>query len=193
MLLCICLSLSVGCDKEDDENWEIYPNSNNKVIEKEIDGIVFKFCLLDENGLPQTTFKEKENFSFYFSVKNNRNEKLYFYPGFAYSNENDFCKVYSRSENDNGRPYIFKGADLIGTGAYPIDSGEICVFKQSWSDNRISTWKWKFGNYESAGKELLISGDYFTRFQYYFQFERTDDKPILRIDTLRFKINFKIQ
>lgn len=193
IFLCITFSLGVGCDNEDDESWEIYLNTNNKVIEEEVDGIVFKFCLLDESGVPQTTFNEGENFSFYFSVKNNRNEKLYFYPAYAYSNENDFCKVYSWSGIDNGKSYVFKGADLIGIGAYPLESGKTCVFKQLWVDNRISTWQWKFGYYESADKESLASGDYFTGFQHYFQFERTDDKPTLRIDSLTFKIHFEIK
>lgn len=185
--------MGAGCEKEEEQLWEISPTSKSAVIQKEVDGIQFKFCLLNEQGEPATVFTQGENFSFYFSVTNNSNEKFYFYPGYAYSEENDFCRVYSSSQIDEGKPYEFKGADLIGVGAYPFEVGEAYVFKQIWIDNRGSAWRWKYGYYESADQKYLPIGDYSTGFQYRFEFEPHGDNLILSTDTLKFKINFKIQ
>ncbi len=193
---CLILLLSLmgaGCEKEEELLWEISPTNKSTVIQKEVDGIEFKFCLLNEEGVPTTVLQEGENFSFYFSVTNNSNENFYFYPGYAYSEENDFCKVYRLLQIDEGKPFIFKGTDLIGTGAYPFEIGESYIFEQPWIDNRVSSWRWKYGYYESANQKPLPIGDYFTGFQYHFQFERSGDRPSLSTGTLKFRIQFKIQ
>src|SRR5512133_882742 len=91
LLLPLCMALlGSGCEQDDEYLWEISPDSKSAVIQKEVDDIEFKFCLLNEEGEAATVFKEGESFSFYFSVTNNRDKKLYFYPDFAYSNENAF-------------------------------------------------------------------------------------------------------
>ena len=158
-----------------------------------MDGIEFKFCLLNEDGEAVTVFNEGENFSFYFSVTNNRNEKLYFYPYFAYSNDNNFCSVYDSDDEYLGKPFNFKGADEIGIGAYPFESGDTCIFEEPWVNSTDTIWRWKYGYYESANQELLAGGNYYTEFKYSFEFVRSDDAPTLLTDTLSFKINFEIQ
>ena len=55
-----------SCNKDDDQLWEISPDGKQAVIERKINGLAFKFCLLNEKGEPATVFKEGENFSFYF-------------------------------------------------------------------------------------------------------------------------------
>jgi len=174
----------------DDLFWEISPDSKSQVIEKEIDGIAFKFCLLNEQGKATTIFKEGENFSFYFLVTNKTNEKLYFLPMFAYTDTqgNGFCEVFTSGNQSNGRPFSFRGYDKIGIGAYPFDPDTNCVFEQQWIDKRDSTWRWKYGYYESSQQTPLPKGDYFTGFQSRFQFY-----DAYLDTTLTFKINFKIQ
>jgi hypothetical protein len=168
--------------------WKISPDSKSQIIEKEINGITFKFCLLNEQGQPATVFNEGENFSFYFSVTNRTNKKLFFLPDFAYTNENEFCEVFTSNNQSIGRPFIFGGYEKIGIGAYPFNPDTSCVFEQQWIDKRDSTWRWKYGYYESNYQTPLLKGSYFTGFQSRFQFYDT------YLDTtLTFKINFKIQ
>jgi hypothetical protein len=188
--LCVVL-LGAGCD---DENlWEISPDSKSSIIQKEVDGIEFKFCLLNEDGEAATVFNEGENFSFHFSVINNRNEKLYFYPGFAYSNDNDFCRIYDSADKNLGKPFNFIGVELIGIGGFPFDTSEAYIFEQLWEDNRDTIWHWHHGNYESTKPGLLTVGNYHTGFKYRFEFARSNDAPTLYTDTLSFKISFEIQ
>ncbi len=182
-----------GCEDNNQDLWEISPNSKSAVIQQEVDGIEFKFCLLNEEGEPTTVFNEAENFTFYFSVTNKRDEKLYFDPGFAYIKGNDFCKVFDSNNQELGKPFIFLGYDKIGTGAYLFARGQSYVFEQQWMDNRNSTWRWQYGYYESNTQEYLAKGNYNTTFKYRFRFAHAHDELSLDTDTLSFKINFKIQ
>ena len=191
----LLIILGSGCGMEHQENerfWEISPESTTSMIETSIDGIGFKFCLLNEQGEPSTIFKEGENFSFYFSVKNNRNERLIFFPEYTFVDRNDFCRVYSDKNEDLGKP--FHGLPHIDLGGlYPFESGESCVFEQAWLDNREMVNWWKGCCYHVDQKEPLEKGSYYTSFNSRFQFDRSLDKPSLKIDTLNFRINFKIQ
>lgn len=190
----ILFIIMVGCeDKSDELVWEISSGSEQNIIQNKVKGIVFKFCLLNEEGIPTTVFNEGENFSFYFSVTNNRNEKLYFIPVFAYSNEDDFCRIYNSSDQDLGKSYYFKGADLIGIGAFPFESSSSCIFQQQWIDNRNTDWKWEHGNFESLNREVLAKGYYYTEFKHNFEFVYGDSSSKLYTSTLSFKIHFKIQ
>ena len=194
LLLPLCVAmLGAGCEKEDELFWEISPSNESAVIQEEVDGIEFKFCLLDEEGKPATVFDEGDNFSFYFSVTNNSSESLFFCPDYAFSEENDFCRTYTSSLIDEGKPYVFNGVDLIGIGAYSFNSGEAYAFEQSWMDDRDYEWRWSHGYFKSTKQELLTDGNYYTGFKYRFEFVRLNDGPTLYTDTLSFKINFKIQ
>ena len=185
-LLAFLFLVVAGCDKD----WEISPGIGGDVIQKKVDGIEFKFCLLNEEGEAATVFNEGENFSFYFSVTNNSNKKLYFYPYFAFDQEIDFCRIYDSKDHDHGKPFEFLGADEIGIGGYPFNSGDAYVFEQNFVDDRDSTWNWKHGWYESAHQKPLTKGDYYTEFKSSFKFE--GDQPI-NIGTLSFKINLRIK
>lgn len=185
MPLCVAI-LGAGCGKD---QWEISPISKSPIIQEEVNGIEFKFCLLNGEGEATTVFKEGENFSFYFSATNTRNEKLYFYPGFAFSNDNDFCRIYDSNNKDLGQPYCFKGVELIGIAGFPLESSEASVFEQLWIDDRDTIWQWYHGNFESTKQELLSKGNYYTGFKYRFEFVSSNDTQTLFTDTLSFKIN----
>ena len=178
--------MGAGCEKEEEQ-------INNATIQKEIDGIKFKFCLLNEQGKPDTIFNQGENFSFYFSVTNNSREKYYFYPGYAYYNDVEFCKVYDSNSQSKGKPYKVNTVLDIGAGAYPFDIGDSYIFEQPWADDRDSIWDWGEGTFESTHQKPLDKGNYYTEFQYRFRFARSNNQPALFTDTLKFKINFKIQ
>jgi len=190
MILCIT---GIGCEEENDLYWEIKPDSKTSVIEIRVDGISYKFCLLNEAGEAATVFDEGENFSFYFSVTNNRNEDFYFDPDYARSNKNGFCRVHTTENSDLGKPYELLYALLVGSPAYPFYSGDSYVFEVPWRDDRDSVWFWQKGTYESTHRELLEKGSYYTGFKYSFDFVGVGNEPDLRTDTLGFSINFKIR
>jgi len=188
MILVVLVCVSCENKMKNNLSWEVFPDSQSQVIEKEIDDIAFKFCLLNEQGQPATVFKEGENFSFYFSVTNKTNEKLYFFPDFAYPVENGFCEVFTSDNKRVGKPFIFRGYNKIGIGAYPFNPEDNYFFEQPWIDSRDSVWRWKYGFYESSHQTPLSVGNYYTEFQSRFQFYDN------YLDTtLAFKIKFKIQ
>ncbi|MGV8139198.1 MAG: hypothetical protein AB2L20_28725 [Mangrovibacterium sp.] len=118
--------MGAGCEKDEELFWEISPNDKSAVIQKEVNGVEFKFCLLNEEREPATVFNQGENFIFYFSVTNKSSEKFYFYPGYAYSEENDFCKVYNSNSQSEGKAYRMITVLNIGgkIGAYPPNKTE---------------------------------------------------------------------
>jgi hypothetical protein len=184
--------IGAGCHKENDEDMflEIFPDSDVAIIQRDVEGIVFEFYLLNEEGVASTVFNEGENFSFYFSVTNNRNEKFYFYPGYALSYENNFCEVFNSDNKSYGKPFILGVINLIGIGGFPFDTEAVCFFKQPWSDNRDSIWRWGPGHFTSTFRERLPKGNYYTSFSYPFEFEGESSKYSY---PLQFKINFMIK
>ncbi len=187
---------AIGCEKgggQDNIYWEISPESNNYIIQEQKNGIEFKFCLLNEKEESVTVFNEEENFSFYFAVTNSREDTLYFYPGFAFSNDNDFCRIYNSDNQDLGKPYFFRGVELVGISGFILEPGETYAFKQPWVDNHDSNWNWHRGNFISAKQEFIPKGNYYTGFGYRFEFIFPSNESFLSSDILSFKINFKIQ
>ncbi|GET22099.1 hypothetical protein [Prolixibacter denitrificans] len=190
LILALLTTIGTGCEKNTANLWEISPENSVAVIQQEVNGIVFKFCLLNENGAPATIFNEGENFSFFFSVTNNSHNDLYFDPDFAYYADNSFCKVYTSNDEDLGKPFKVLTVLTIGTAAYPFPTGESRVFQQSWVDDRDSVWSWEKATYESTHQPYLEKGNYYTAFKYRFRFE---GKHSIQTDTLSFRINFRIQ
>ena len=92
-----------ACEDKTDDLWgEISPDSKSQVIEKEIDGITFKFCLLNEQGKPATIFNEGENIIFSFSLKNNLKEDISIPTQFI---NDDFYRVYENNNIDMGKAW----------------------------------------------------------------------------------------
>ncbi len=170
---------------------EISPNSKDTVIQKSIDGIDFKFCLLNENGEPATIFNEGENFSFYFSVINNReNDSLCFDPDFVYNKDVDFCKVFDSENQDLGRPYELLCIEDILI-CFPFNTADSYVFEVPWLDRSDATLQWD-GQFLRIHQEPLTQGEYYTGLKYRFGFWRKLFEPSFSIDT-NFRINFVIQ
>ena len=194
MLLSLIIIGMVGCENKLDELiWEIYVDSDTSVIEKEINGINFKYSLLNAQGQPATVFNEYENFSFHLSVTNKTKEKLYFFPDFAYQENNGFCEIFSSKNETRGKAFTFLGYDKIGIGAYPFEIGDSVVFEQPWVDNRDSVWRWKYGYYQSNYQESLPSDNYFTKFSSIFQFKHENTGAVYLSTNIIFKINLSIK
>lgn len=149
MLLLLLFLMGVSCKKESnssDNIDSISPESQKQMIDKNINGIDFRFYLLDENNKPSTVFNEGENFEFYFSVTNQSDRKINFDAGFVQTNYNSFCEVFNSDGHSLGKPFVFKGVALIGEGAYSFNKAEAKIFRQKWSDDRNNAWTWMYGN-----------------------------------------------
>lgn len=193
LLMITSLFLTIGtggCDDNNDLHWEITPNSKTSIIEQKIDGITFKFCLLNEQGKPAKIFEETKNFSFYFSATNNNKKDLYFDLEFITSN---FFKVYNSDNKDMGVSFKLLTTTDIGVAAFPFVSGQKYEFQQFWIDNRTTSWTWLNGAYQSVLKEHLPKGNYYTEFKHRFRFAQKGSEEAVYTDILGFKINFEIR
>jgi hypothetical protein len=186
--------MGAGCEKDDELLWEISPDSKTTVIQKEVDGVEFKFCLLNEKGEPATAFKEGENFSFSLSLKNNKSEPLPFY-NYEYYQSSDFCEVRTESKS-YGQPFIFKAYSGTLELRWLLPSNNDANnynFIVPWQDFR-KEWQLYWGIFDGAQRGLLSKGKYYTQFKHKFIFKApNNDKPVLETDLITFKITFEIK
>jgi hypothetical protein len=196
-IMLILAGMIIACGKENTDGVifrEITIGSENPVINYVNNGIEFNFYLLNEEGNPSTVFSEGENFSFYFSTINQRDELLYFDYDFIYSTEPVFCRVYNSDGQDFGKPYYCNGTIFISLDIYGIERNDTIVFQVPWIDNRAN-WSWYSVAFKSLQQDHLPKGKYYTEFEYDFVFRRTlnSDDDSLKINKIKFKINFEIK
>jgi hypothetical protein len=193
LLLPVCMVLlGAGCEKDEDF-LELQIGDENPVIIKEVNGVEFKFCLLNEQGEPATIFSEGENFTFLFAIKNRKSEHLPFYD-YGYYELDDFLAV--RSEDKSyGQPFIFKGYSTTKEIRWLLSdvSNELGYnFMVPWHDER-DEWQLHWGFFESTKQAFLEKGKYYTQFAYNFSFGMPDKEPELETGLISFKINFEIK
>ncbi len=168
--------ISTGCQKDD--VFELRAGDKNAVIVKEVDGIEFKFCLLNEQGEPATVFNEGENFTFLFSIKNNTKEKVQASPmsllPFTYTK--DFFAVKKRNKY-YGKAYLYD---------FPEDYEPVFPEILSWL-GPSKTYIISSPLCENRNDVSLKKGVYYT------SFSNTFDFGSVKTDKLTFKINFKIK
>jgi hypothetical protein len=166
-------------------------NSRNKTSFEQ-NNIEFKFYLLNETKKPAISFKEGENFSFFFLLTNKRNDSLYLDNSF-FTDEDKFCTVFSENNSLIGRPFIYKAIDLIGSAAHPFfEDKKKYELTIPWQDNR-DEWETLHCHLESTHQNLLPKGKYYTIFKHRFCFDRKGDQPSLCMDSIIFRINFEIK
>ncbi|MDR0559309.1 MAG: hypothetical protein LBG92_04015, partial [Prevotellaceae bacterium] len=122
----------IACERKIDDQ-------EASIIEKKIDGISFKFCLLNEQGEPATVFNEGENFSFYFSVTN-CSKKDFYHNGYLILSDKKFLRVYGSSGFDFGKSYKPLPQTDIGIAAYPFDDGDVYTVKVPWIHEKDSVF-----------------------------------------------------
>lgn len=175
--------LSAGCQKDEDL-FELQIGDENAVIQKEIDGIEFKFCLLNEAGEPATIFNEGENFTFQLSIKNNTDTTLYY--DNSVLNVDGFCEVKDDSRSF-GSPYKKPVAiELIGKAAFGIPIGHSAEKSIKWIPNN-DIWTIGYVSFMKDNDSSLSKGTYYTEFTHKFDFDT------IQTDKLSFKINFEIK
>jgi hypothetical protein len=86
---------AIACESKIDDQ-------ESSIIEKEIDGIAFKFCLLNEQGEPATVFNEGENIIFSLSFKNNLEKNVFLSTEFI---NTDFYRVYGDKNTDMAKAW----------------------------------------------------------------------------------------
>jgi hypothetical protein len=184
-----------GCH-EDELLFKIPPSGTDMEIAQVIDSIEFKFCLLDEEGSPSTTFPEGENFSFYFAMKNLRSKSLPFFD-YSYFESDNFCEV-KKGDRSLGQPYIFLGDRGTKELRYllskmPSGSHFPYAFSVPWHNSGTENWEMGYCRFKSAGKPLLSPGKYATKFTHSFTFGMPGKEPVLKTPKLSFIINFEIK
>jgi len=175
--------ISAGCQKDDDI-FELQIGDENAVIVKEVDGIEFKFCLLNEQGEPATIFNEGENFTFQFSYKNNTEKRIF--RDYTLLNENGFCEVRNLNKSF-GMPYEKPVLEaLVGKVAYGILPNNSGGEYFDWIPQN-DIWNRSFVTFKKRNDSFLTKGLYYTKFIHSFDFGS------VKTDKLTFKINFEIK
>jgi hypothetical protein len=187
-LLPLCVLLASGCDKDD---WD-----ESQLAVQTVEDVKFVYGLLNEAGKPATTFRQGENFSFYFSITNGRNEKMYYLCTTLYY-KLGFCGIYSLSEEYFGKSYITGFMTFEGRSV-TFEAGEQSICRVPWiySDDMLELPGEPFAN---AYQKPLPRGVYYTEFEHEFIFNRnfhddeTMNKESLKVGTLTFRIDFEVK
>ena len=180
LLFLLVLFFAAGCDKE--ELFELEINDENAVIEKSIDGINFKFCLLNENGEPATIFNEYENIIFQFSITNKTGNDIYFDESVI--NSDGFYEIMDKTIS-YGTPFkkpVFFDLRMPA----PIGNGEVTGINIKWIPEE-EEWNVGLANFLKAETNPLKKGIYYTEFSHEFDFDS------IKTEKLKFRINFEIK
>ncbi len=186
VLLLFVVALS-GCEKE----WktlkmEIWPDSEQTVIEQTADGILFKFCLINEQGEPATVFKEGENFAFGFSVQNQLQNTIMIPTNFV---NNNFYRVYRKDNNDMGKPWTGIWCNFsLASQELTVSHNEVRSLNCPWQLTESNRPEYPLCMDES--KSVLAKGEYYTFIETPFDYVVNNNKQTIK---LNFKINFKIE
>lgn len=191
VLLLLISGLSLRCQKADKTEpvlWELPADGTKTAITETVDSIEFKFCLLNEADNPATVFKEGENFTFNFSVKNKLKNSIIATTEFINSN---FFRVYRTIDNvDMGRGWSGVWCD------YSLEPKEI-----EYKSNVLKQLNcpWTLSENTSIDYPLCMSekncylakGEYDTSIHLDFHYTTNGIKK--NVNGMVFKINFKIE
>lgn len=180
--------LTPGC-KLDDIIYGVVVENQNGVLKKAVNGVEYSFCLLNEKGMPASIFKEGENFSFQFKIKNNTAEALPLYD-FGFYNTYDFLMVRSVAEYV-GKPMKFLQHDTSAP-AWEIAPEATETFTLPWHEER-SEFLEMHGYFEGLKQPNLPIGKYYTKFTYNFRFGYPDKAPKMESGKMTFIISFEIR
>ena len=190
------LFLLAGCSKEEIDVLEINPNSNTQILEKSIDGIIFKFYLTDEEGTPCVLFKKGDDIVFNFTIKNETGVNQLYQQSFL--NDNLF-RVYRASDNrDMGKSWTGWKETFEIRYAYYMSSGLEVVYDCSWQNNDTS----HFLSMDKTNPPLP-HGDYYTTAYVKFPYMEANESDYTgigwngskakQINGPLFRIYFKVQ
>ena len=174
--------LMFSCGKDDD------------VIIEPAEDIDLQFRLLNENGMPATTFEPGENFIFSFSIVNNSKE----YIALHSFNYEDFCRVIKHQsynprqnkseETDMGKPYVNMFCHYVN--GYQITPGGSLDLEIQWMPVMGSKYESSIFC-DRSNTSSLEPGLYSTGFQSSFLFDVGENE--FNSERKNFDITFEIK
>ncbi|MFV0268338.1 MAG: hypothetical protein ACK5HT_14520 [Draconibacterium sp.] len=177
------LFIGAGCNNDEDL-FELQIGDKNAVIQQEVNGIEFTFCLLNEAGEPATVFNEGENFTFQFTITNNTDTVLY--NDVSLFDEEGFCEI-KNNEGSSGMSFDKPVAvELIGKVAFRIPVGSSVKNNILWIPNN-DVWTEGHVSFKKNNNSYLTKGVYYTQFSHRFSFDTKQTHK------LTFKINFQVK
>ena len=193
----------MSCQKESTEA----ENELNKVITAEKNGLGIEFCLLNENGEPDTVFQEGENFRFHLAIINNVEPDTSMYIVSDFLKNPDLFMVFRSPYDTVGRPMELKGLFARTDAGNEIKKGEKWVMEIPWHETRGTEEPYDMYNliiyfqvlYIGLNQPPLSKGVYYTELTEIFCLRRYanspdyENEPIVCTDTLELKINFEIK
>lgn len=179
--------IGIGCTM-DEFLYGVRVENENGVLKRAVKGVEISFCLLNEKGIPANVFKEGENFSFLFQIKNNTQEALPFYD-YGFYNTYDFFAVRSGS-NYVGKPMKFLRLDPSAQ-TREIAADETATFLLPWHETRDEFIE-MYGYFKGLQQPMLAKGKYSTKFTYNFRFAYPDQETGIETGKMTFIINFEV-
>lgn len=174
----LLLFVSFGCDKEYDSIPVI--TSGPEGVRATASGLEFTYQILDKDGKPTIRLKEGEPFSFYFEMKNNRKDQLY-YRGNTFS-----CDLYAHGL----AKVITNNKEELGDGFVCPQSATLRPF----NEGEVSTISKEFSSSKTEGIiNSLSQGEYYTELNNTFSFGDEDGDVILVVGPLTFRIDFTVE
>lgn len=164
------------------------------------DLVSYQFDLLNEQGKPDTVFREGENFSFRFLIINHTDQQLAFPSPFFDTPE--FCRVYQTGVSEGqskeslvGRPW--QSMVCNERGAYPLFPKDTLKLSIKWNPKSAVQQSAPFIPYFCFSNDyqnlpILAKGSYVTRFETKFKILPWE-KEWLITEAKRFEVKFKVK
>lgn len=185
------VSMAVSCSTQQDT---IQPDGNPS------DLVSFQFDLLNEQGKPDTVFREGENFSFRFFIINRTDQQLALPNPFFDAPE--FCRVYQTDVSEAQSKEFFVGRPWQSMlcnerGAYPLFPKDTLKLSIKWNPKNSIQENAPFipyfcfpNNYQNP--PILTKGNYVTRFETKFKILPWEKEWVIT-ESKRFEIKFKVK
>ena len=185
VLLSILLSLGMfcACSSDDEIDNDLSVDDLTNGTDSVADIIQFSFSLLNNDGLPTSSFKYGEDICFELTVTNKSNKELLLFNDFFLGE--DLFRVYLENGTGVGTPWTdYNSSNYIALGIAPKSS---ISFTCNWI-KALST-KWPLA--KNKDFDPLPRGNYYTKFK--IKYRNLDN--ILQDEFLEkeFNISFTIQ
>ena len=182
MSMLLALGLSSACSNSD----EIESNPSNGELTNKADSVADKiqisFSLLNDNGLPTSSFKYGEDICFELTVTNKSDKVLFLSNDFFM--DVDLFRVYLEDGTDMGTPWTSFGSDYVARGIQPKMSTRFAC-----------NWIKAFSTIQPLKKNKeyspLPGGKYYTSFKVYYR--NLDNKLQDKFFEKEFYTTFTIQ
>jgi hypothetical protein len=185
LLFGVLLSLGIFCacssDDEIDNDLSVdnLTNGNDSAADK----IQFSFSLLNNDGLPTSSFKYGEDISFDLTITNKSDKELFLFNDFFLSE--DLFRVYLEDGTGVGAPWTdFNSSNYVALGIAPKSA---ISFTCNWIKALSTQWPLV----KNKDFDPLPKGNYYTKFK--IKYRNLDNIPQDEFLEKEFCITFTIQ